>query len=132
MFRKKLSLRQRSLVSESLNTDNMSTMSRVVKRALVFALIVQIIGMIVLSFSFIPEFGVEDGLFKSMFTAISAFCNAGFDIMGKYSGEFSSLTMFSSMTIINIIVCLLIIIGGIGFIVWKDIHDYKFHFKNFL
>ena len=51
--------------------------------------------------------------------------------MGKYSGEFSSLTMFSSMPAINIIICLLIVIGGIGFIVWKDIYDYKLKFKKY-
>ena len=79
---------------------------------------------------FCKKFG-WNGIWMSIFHSISAFCNAGFDIMGKYSGEFSSLTMFSSMSVINIVICLLIVIGGIGFIVWKDIYDYKFNFKKY-
>ena len=127
---KKIGLFSRDALKESISAYSVGGIASLTKFIIKGILIFELLGAIVMMPFFVKEFGWS-GVWMSIFHSISAFCNAGFDIMGKYSGEFSSLTMFSSMTIINIIVCLLIIIGGIGFIVWKDVHDYKFNFKKY-
>ena len=125
---KKIGLFSRDALKESISAYSVGGIASLTKFIIKGILIFELLGAIVMMPFFLKEFGWS-GVWMSIFHSISAFCNAGFDIMGKYSGEFSSLTMFSSTTIINIIVCLLIIIGGIGFIVWKDMHDYKFNLK---
>lgn len=111
---KKLSLKERDLISESLNSDNMNTMTLLVKRALIFTFIVEFIGMIIFSILFIPEYGISEGLFKSLFTSVSSFCNAGFDVVGMEN-------RFDLILIIPTII--LSILGGIGFIVFDDVYS---------
>ncbi len=113
---KKLSLKERYLIGQSLNTDNMGTMTQLVKRAFKYALSVQLIGMAIFSIYFMPEFGIGQGLFKSLFTSVSAFCNAGFDIVG-----IGNYVEFKSSISINVTIMALAILGGIGFIVFDDI-----------
>ena len=80
--------------------------------------------------SFIIDFGAK-GIWLAFFHSISAFCNAGFDIMGANSGEFSSLTAYSGNPVISITIMLLIIVGGIGFLVWDDVLKHKFRFSKY-
>ncbi len=127
---RKIGLFSRDALKESISAYSVGGIASLTKFIIKGILFFELLGAIVMMPFFCKEFGWS-GVWMSIFHSVSAFCNAGFDIMGKYSGEFSSLTMFSSMPIINIIVCLLIVIGGIGFIVWKDIHDYKFNFKKY-
>ena len=127
---KKIGLFSRDALKESISAYNVGGIASLTRFILKGILLFELLGAIVMMPIFCKEFG-WNGVWMSIFHSISAFCNAGFDIMGKYSGEFSSLTMFSSMSIINIIICLLIVIGGIGFIVWKDIYDYKLNFKKY-
>ena len=79
-------------------------------------LLFELIGALLLSITFIQEFGLIDGIAKAIFHSISAFCNAGFDIMGNYS----SLTKYVGNTYINIVIMLLIVFGGLGFYTWED------------
>jgi trk system potassium uptake protein TrkH len=81
---------------------------------------VELCGAALLAPVFIPEFGVLKGIWYSIFHSVSAFCNAGFDLMGT-KAPFSSLTSYSANPLVNIVVILLIVIGGIGFLVWEDI-----------
>ena len=127
---KKIGLFSRDALKESISAHNVGGIASLTKFILKGIFLFELLGAIVMMPFFCKEFG-WNGIWMSIFHSISAFCNAGFDIMGKYSGEFSSLTMFSSMSVINIVICLLIVIGGIGFIVWKDICDYKFNFKKY-
>ena len=127
---KKLGLFSRDALKESISAYNVGGIASLTKFILKGILFFELLGAVVMMPFFCKEFG-WNGVWMSFFHSISAFCNAGFDIMGKYSGEFSSLTMFSSMPAINIIICLLIVVGGIGFIVWKDIYDYKLKFKKY-
>lgn len=127
---KKIGLFSRDALKESISAYNVGGIASLTKFILKGILLFELLGAIVMMPFFCKEFG-WNGVWMSIFHSISAFCNAGFDIMGEYSGEFTSLTMFSSMSIINIIICLLIVIGGIGFIVWKDIYDYKLNFKKY-
>ena len=78
---------------------------------------------------FIHDFGIN-GLWMSVFHSISAFCNAGFDILGSQDCLYPSLTGYSNNYIINIIIMFLIIAGGIGFFTWDDIYTHKFHIKD--
>lgn len=127
---KKIGLFSRDALKESISAYSVGGIASLTKFILKGILFFELLGAIVMMPFFCKEFG-WNGVWMSIFHSISAFCNAGFDIMGEYSGEFSSLTMFSSMPIINIIISLLIVIGGIGFIVWKDIYDYKLNFKKY-
>lgn len=79
---------------------------------------------------FIHDFGIN-GLWMSVFHSISAFCNAGFDILGSKDCLYPSLTGYSNNYIINIIIMFLIIAGGIGFFTWDDIYTHKFHIKRY-
>ena len=83
-----------------------------------------------LSFRFVPQMGWAEGICNGIFHSISAFCNAGFDLMGK-SEEYSSLVSYSGDFLVNITIMLLIIIGGIGFLVWDDLQKKKFRFKEY-
>ncbi len=92
--------------------------------------VIEFIGACLLSIRFIPMFGMWEGVYYSIFHSISAFCNAGFDLMGRFS-EYSSLTTFATDKLVLITIMLLIISGGLGFVVWKDIACYKFRFKKY-
>lgn len=113
--------KERMLVAMSYNIASYEKTGELLRRIWIGTLAIELAGAAVLTIRFVPLFGVWDGIYKSIFTAITAFCNAGFDLFGSYSGEFSSLTAFSGDYVVNITIMLLIIIGGIGFIVWNDI-----------
>ena len=113
---KKINLSDRIIIKESLNQDNFSGMVNLIKSIIKYTVIFELIGAIFLAIRFIPEYGTSTGIFYSIFHSISAFCNAGFDIMGE-----NSLAKYSSDVLINMTVILLIVIGGLGFTVWNDI-----------
>ncbi|MBR5768775.1 MAG: Trk family potassium uptake protein, partial [Clostridia bacterium] len=94
------------------------------------ALIFEVSGALVLLPTFCSRYGAA-GIWMSFFHSISAFCNAGFDVMGGRSGSFSSLTSFASSPGVVIPISLLIIIGGIGFLTWDDIATHKFRFRRY-
>lgn len=91
---------------------------------------IELSGALLLSFTFVPRYGPFKGIGFSLFHSVSAFCNAGFDLMGE-QGAFSSLTGFSSDVNINLTVCALIIAGGIGFFTWKDISDHGLRLRYY-
>lgn len=93
-------------------------------------IMIELTGAVLLSFAFIPKFGVGKGIYFSLFHAISAFCNAGFDLMGGTTGEFSSLTGMADSWYVNMIIMSLIFIGGLGFFVWHDIGEKKLRFRR--
>lgn len=90
------------------------------------------VGAVLLAVRFIPVFGVGKGIAYGIFHSVSAFCNGGFDLMGGYSGNYSSLVEFHGDILINIVIMLLIILGGIGFFVWSDIKNNKWHIKRYM
>ncbi len=121
-FGNKVSLSTSLLVREALNFDQFQGISLLMKYVITFTIIVESIGAFLLSFVFIPQFGFSEGLYLSLFTSISAFCNAGFDIFGN----FSSVTSYYSNPYVLIIIMLLIIIGGIGFGVITEFITYRY------
>ena len=121
LTKKKINLRERLLIQESLNQKDLSGMVRLTRYVILITFLIEGIGAILLSFTFIPQFGLGRGLWYSVFHAISAFCNAGFDLMGSVSGPFSSLTSYVDNFMIVMTISALIILGGIGFPVILDV-----------
>ncbi|WP_346938329.1 TrkH family potassium uptake protein [uncultured Clostridium sp.] len=121
IVRKKITLKERLVIRESLNSTSLQGIVKLARYILRFTFSIELIGAILLSFEFIPEFGIIKGIYYSIFHAVSAFCNAGFDLMGEYT----SLTAYSDNTLVILTLSSLIIIGGLGFYVWNDIFNYK-------
>lgn len=113
---KKLNLADKILIRESLNQDTFKDLSTLIKRICLYTFILETIGIIILSIRFIPDFGIRKGIWFSVFHSVSAFCNAGFDLLGQ-----NSIMQYSGDWLVCITLMLLIIIGGLGFTVWSDI-----------
>ncbi len=118
---KKITLKDRLIMQEAMNTFNIQGLVKMVEYVLGFTFIVQVCGALLLSTQFIPQFGVQRGIFYSIFHSVSAFCNAGFDLFGNYD----SLVNYSSNTVVLMTIALLIIIGGLGFTVSLEIFNYR-------
>ena len=121
LLRRAISPRENLIVARSLGLSGSSgAATQLMKIIISGTLIFELLGAAVLSIRFIPLFGIREGIFKSIFHSVSAFCNAGFDIMGNFNGG-SSLSAFSSDPLVLGTLSALVITGGIGFIVWADI-----------
>jgi len=123
---KKISLKDRLVMKEALNRNELSGVVKLTRYILFGTFLIQSIGALLLSFKFIPEFGLGKGIAYSIFHSISAFCNAGFDIIGN--GR--SLMAYVDNIYVNVVVWLLIILGGLGFAVILDIVKIR-KFKRF-
>lgn len=129
-LKKKISLHERLILMQSAGTVRVSGMVKLVKRITKGTLVCEGIGALLLSIRFIPQMGFFKGLYYAVFHAVSAFCNAGFDLMGQFE-QFSSLTAYETDPLVNIVIMLLIIVGGIGFLVWDEIIRYGIHLKKY-
>ncbi len=118
---KKITLKERLIMQESMNTFNLQGLVKLAKYVLIFTFSAELLGAMLLSTQFIPEFGFGKGIYYSIWHSISAFCNAGFDLMGN----FSSLSHFADNPVIILTITALIVIGGLGFVVWSEIYNYK-------
>ena len=130
LINKKLGLRERELLSESINTLQIGGILKLAKRILAVTAVVELSGAALLSIRFCPKFGIPKGIFMGIFHSVSAFCNAGFDIMG-FTGEFCSLTGYYNDVLVNVVIMLLIIIGGLGFLVWDDVLNHGIHLRKY-
>ncbi len=131
LLRRKISLRERGLMQESVNTLQIGGIIRLAHKIVKGTLIIEGIGAVILGIRFSLDMGIVRGMYYGVFHAISAFCNAGFDLMG-YQGEYVSLMNYASDIVVNITIMLLIIIGGIGFIVWDDLTRHKLKFQRYM
>lgn len=111
LMARKIQLRERLLIQESLNQADLSGLVRLTRFVLI-TITIEGIGALVLSTVFIPQFGLSKGIWYSVFHAISAFCNAGFDLMGSVSGPFTSLNSYVNNFTVSMTVCALIVLGG--------------------
>ncbi len=118
---KRISLKERILLQESLNNLSIEGIVRLVKRIFIFTAVIEIIGSLLLSFRFAFDMPIGKAIYYGIFHAISNFNNAGFDLMG----EFRSLTPYVEDPLVTLTVCTLIILGGIGFIVMNEIFEYR-------
>lgn len=119
VFHKKITLRTRMILREALNLEEMSGSFRLMLYILKLSAMIQLIGFVLLSIQFVPEFGWKKGLFYGLFHSVSSFCNAGFDLLGD------SLVPYQHNPYVLLVVSFLIISGGLGFIVWQDLLHYR-------
>ncbi len=128
---KKINLTQRSAMQESISANKVGGIIRLSRFIIITSAVIELLGAIVLAFVFCnSENGFLKGLWLSLFHSVSAFCNAGFDLMGE-NAQFSSLTQYVDNPVVNITIMLLIVIGGIGFLTWDDIKTNKFHIRRY-
>ncbi len=118
MLGKRITLKERMLIQDSYNLDSISGVVKLTKRIIKGTLIVEACGAVLYALVFVPEYGIPDGIWKSVFHAVSAFCNAGLDLVGS-----NSFIAYQTNVIINVATMLLIVLGGLGFPVWWDILD---------
>jgi len=123
---RRIGLRERSLLAEAVSSTQVGGVVRLVRRTLIGTAIIEGTGAVLLAIRFIPLFGPGQGIWYGVFHSVSAFCNAGFDLMG-IRAPFSSLSHFSGDSLVVLTIAFLIIIGGIGFMVWNDLIDCRFH-----
>lgn len=124
MLGKKINLRHRLLIQESFNQSELSGAVRLILHVMKYTFTIESIGALLLMTVFIPEFGILKGFSYGIFHSISAFCNAGFDLMGSTSGEYASLIKYYNNPIIVFTITSLIISGGLGFTVLVNIKQY--------
>ena len=122
ILKKKITLRERIIIQETYNMDTLSGLVKFLIKIIKGTFIVEGVGAILFAFQFVPEYGVVEGICYSIFHAVSAFCNAGIDILGD-----SSFIKYATNPLINFTTMSLIVIGGIGFTVWGDMLKNVFH-----
>lgn len=129
-MKKRLSYTNKLIMQEALNQDSLNHIGLYIRRVITYTLMFETLGACLLSIVFIPDYGVMKGTYYAIFHAISAFCNAGIDLLGA-----NSLVSYSNNLIVNATICFLIFAGGLGFIVWTDIfhvyHKTKERFRYF-
>lgn len=130
LLKRKMGLREREIMVESINTEHIGGIKNLTKKIIAGTAIFEGVGALLLATRFIPEFGWAKGIWYSVFHSISAFCNAGFDLMG-IKEPYTSLAPFADDAVVMIVISLLVIIGGIGFLVWDDISKKKLKFKRY-
>ena len=130
VLRNRIGLKARGLMQESINSAKIGGIIKLAKKILIGTLYIEGIGSILLAIRFSFDMGALKGIYYGIFHAISAFCNGGFDLMGC-NEPYSSLSAYVTDPFVNIVIDALIIIGGIGFIVWDDISVNKFKFKKY-
>lgn len=130
LMKRQIPLHERKLIMQSAGAMKVGGSVQLIKQIALATFIFEGIGACLLSIRFIPEMGVVTGIYYAVFHSISAFCNAGFDLMGRFEA-FSSLTRYAADPLVNLTICALIIIGGLGFIVWNDISTHRFHFQRY-
>ena len=131
-LRKRISLRARGILQESMNYMQMGGVIRLLKTTFKGTLLFEGVGALLLAVRFIPVFGVAKGIFFGVFHSISAFCNGGFDLMGTYSGQYSSFVEFHGDVLINLVLMALVVLGGIGFFVWSDVKKNGLRWKKYM
>ena len=130
LLRRRIGLKERGILQESVNTLQIGGIVKLVRRMLLGTLLFEGLGAILLSIRFVGDFGFGKGLYYGIFHSVSAFCNGGFDLMGvRRSG--SSMTYYAGDPLVNLTLISLILIGGIGFLVWDDLMKNKWHFRRY-
>lgn len=127
---RKITLMQRSTMQEAIAAPKVGGIVRLTFFVLKTTFLLELLGALVMMPTFVHDFGTK-GVWMACFHSISAFCNAGFDVMGTENAKFASISTYIGNPVINITVMLLIVIGGIGFLTWEDICTNKHHFKRY-
>ena len=126
----KISLRQRGIMQEAISAPQLGGIVRLTGFIITVTAALELLGAVALAPVFCGRFGFPRGLWYSLFHSVSAFCNAGFDLMGR-GAPFSSLSAFSDHPWVNLVIMALIILGGIGFMTWDDFRANRLHFRRY-
>lgn len=118
---KKITLKERLIMQEAMNTFNLQGLVKLAKYIFLFTISVELIGAVLLATQFIPDYGFWKGIYFGVFHSISSFCNAGFDLIGEYR----SITPYAENSVVVLTIGSLIVIGGLGFAVWAEIYNYR-------
>ena len=127
---RKVSLKNRSLMMESISANRLSDSVNLPRYILFGTLAIEGAGAALLALRFVPELGFFRGMWYAVFHSISAFCNAGFDLMG-FREPYSSLTWYVSDPLVNLTACALVLLGGLGFLVWRDVWTNGLRFRRY-
>lgn len=130
ILRRQISLHERKLIMQSAGSLQVGGVVSLIKKVALATFIIEGMGAILLSFRFVPEMGAAQGIYAAIFHSVSAFCNAGFDLMGYYE-PFSSVTRYVTDPLVNYTLIALILLGGLGFFVWRDVATNKWHFSKY-
>ncbi len=131
LLRQRIGLRQREVFNESINNIQAGGAGGLVRRVVGAALLLEGIGAVLLAIRFVPQYGWLHGGFMAVFHAVSALCNAGFDLMGTVTGPYSSFTAYASDWLVSGTLMALILLGGLGFVVWDDLMAHRHHVKRY-
>lgn len=129
VLRKKIGLRQRMVMAQALSVNEMEGVVRLQKWVIYGSLIIQFTGAVILFLRFLPEYGAVQSVKWSVFHAVSAFCNAGFDIVGNVSPG-ANMILFNDDPIVMLTLMGLVVVGGLGFFVWEEVATVR-KFKKF-
>lgn len=129
-MKRSISLRERGILKESVNTLQIGGVVKLTKKIVFGTVLFEVLGAVILSVRFAMDMGAAKGIYFGIFHAVSAFCNAGFDLMGG-AEPYISMSGYVGDVVINTTIMLLIIIGGIGFIVWDDLYEHKLRFREY-
>ncbi|MBP5180967.1 MAG: Trk family potassium uptake protein [Clostridiales bacterium] len=127
---KNINIRSRAAMQEAVSAPNIGGIAKLTDFIVKGTILFEGIGAVLVMPIFIRDFGVAKGIWYSVFMSISAFCNAGFDLLGS-TGEFSSLMYYRTDPVINLVFVFLILTGGLGFLTWDDIRTHKFKFRRY-
>ncbi len=127
---RRIGLSQRYLMQEAISAPQVGGIVRITGFIFRTTLAVEGIGACLLAIRFCPQYGVAAGLWYAVFHSISAFCNAGFDLMGR-NMQYASLTAYAGDPLVSVVIALLIVVGGIGFFVWDDIWTHGFRVRRY-
>ena len=127
---RKISLMQRSTMQDAISAPKIGGIVRLTKFSVQGTLFIELLGMTAMLPVFFRDYGIK-GIWMAAFHSVSAFCNAGFDLLGTSSQPFVSLSRYIANPLINLVIMLLIIIGGIGFLTWDDICTHKWHIRRY-
>lgn len=130
MMGKRIGLADRGLLRDSVNTLELGGIVRLAKLIVKGTLLIEGTGAVLLSIRFVPEFGLAEGIYYGIFHSVSAFCNAGFDLMGRFEA-YSSLVRYADDWLVNLTTVSLVLIGGLGFVVWRDLYKNRLQMKKY-
>lgn len=131
MIRRGVGVSERRAMMQTYGGREKIGLKKLIRHILLGTAIAEITGAALLCIRFVPDFGGARGVWYAVWHSVSAFCNAGFDLMGEVSAPFASLTAYARDPLVSLVVSLLIVFGGIGFCVWGDVFECKFRVKKF-
>lgn len=131
VFKREMGIYSRNVLMHDANSGKLNGLKSLVKRIILGTAIFEAAGALILMIRFIPDFGAGNGVYYSVWHSVSAFCNAGFDLMGSEGNEFVSLAAYAKDPLVTLTLTVLILTGGLGFCVWSDCIDCKMNVKKF-